>query len=94
MRLKDQLLLVADRLVTVTGWPESRVSKLLFGKGNGLRALRRGADMHSANVEDGLSRLSALWPGGERWPCEVARPAPLAPRSLTTPIRRGADDSQ
>ena len=92
MRLKPSLLLVAERLRALNGMAESRLSKLLFGNGNRLALLRRGGDMQSANVEDGLARLSALWPEGEPWPGPVPRPDPLAPRPLPEPRRRRPAD--
>ncbi|TGD91899.1 hypothetical protein [Methylobacterium nonmethylotrophicum] len=57
---------MADAYLSLTDTAESRLSKLLFENGNKFRLLRRGADMRSANVEDALARLSALWPEA-RW---------------------------
>lgn len=76
MRLKQQLLRVADVYCCLLGLTEARAGSMVFGSHRAFKRLRAGKDMLSGNVEDGLQWFSDQWPEGAEWPCDVPRPAP------------------
>lgn len=89
MRLKAQLLHVADAYAVATGASDGAISHLLFGNGNRLGDLRAGSDMRSGGVEDAIRKLSDHWPDGAAWPPRVARPVSI-PCPIPSPIPRPA----
>ena len=83
MRLKAQLLLVADTYCQATGMKDGRLSTILFGSGDRFKRLRAGKGMISCNAENALQDLSDRWPEGAVWPEPVPRPAPRAEPTVT-----------
>lgn len=76
MKLRQQILTVAEAFRTATGRSETFVSRSALGRASALKSLRQGRDMHSGNIEDGLQWLSDHWPEGAEWPRDVMRPVP------------------
>lgn len=76
MRLKDQILLLAEVYGAAVGRKDGRVSYLALGSGDKLKRLRAGKGMISDNIEDGIEWFSENWPEGVAWPVCVPRPDP------------------
>lgn len=74
MKLRDQLILIADVYCRETGMSRSRLSTIILSGGKRLDMIEGGGDIGTERFESAMRWLSANWPDGLAWPEEVPRP--------------------
>lgn len=77
MKLRDQLVRVADCYGAALGIGRQRVSTILLNRGPTLDGLATGEkDVNTATFERAMRWLSNNWPDHAEWPEGVVRPDP------------------
>jgi hypothetical protein len=72
----QQLLIVADEFLRLTGRGEPGVSFAVFNDSKILKNLRNGSDLYVARFIMGMQWFSDNWPVRKAWPKGVKRPSP------------------
>ena len=85
-----QLLLVAEKYARVTRVPLSVASSQVLGDSRALPRIKLGGGITVRNFWRALNTFSKLWPEGQAWPAEVARPTARRSRPAATRARRRA----
>jgi len=72
--LVQNLLALTDAYTGHTGVSVNKVSKSLFNDGAGIRRLRDGGDLLTANYIRAVRWFHDNWPDGLAWPDDIDRP--------------------
>lgn len=74
MKMRDQILLIADTFARHRGVGRKRVSKLVLNRGSKLDDIAEGGDLTTSIFERAMLWFADNWPEDLLWPEEVPRP--------------------
>lgn len=74
---RANIVAVASAFVAATGLSETFVARVMRNDGAFIRRLPE-TTMNIRTYDEIMGKMSAIWPAGAAWPCDVPRPAPVA----------------
>lgn len=74
MKLRDQIIVVADTYADALGIGRKRVSTIVLNRGSKLDDIANGGDLATGTFEKAMLWFSDSWPEGAEWPASVPRP--------------------
>lgn len=74
MKMRDQILVVADFYAARCGVGRKRVSTIVMNRGSKLDDIAEGGDLTTGIFERAMAWFSDNWPEGLDWPAGVPRP--------------------
>lgn len=76
MRMRDQIICVADVYGRAMGIGRKRISTIVLKRGSKLDQIAKGRDLMTEIFERAMQWFSDNWPDGAEWPRDVPRPSP------------------
>jgi len=73
------ILDLTERLAAFENISHWTVSYRIFGKGDVLKRLRAGSDLHTRVAERALATIAEMWPADLEWPSDIPRPERAEP---------------